>query len=286
MNLEGGRILREPFTHIIAPNLGLRIYPDRRPGNLEIAGIHKALVLVRGGKEIIEEGAGFGLPVVKYKDKTYFPGSAILTLLKSEPPPIVVKSYLLDTISIKSLGRSRISDTFYQPIHTTFARFYLSLGKLRPIFDTLIKLRDTVGLRTNFEATTPRGKVDIIYTLYPDYVEISVSPYLDQDFKELILLNEQGASTFRRYIDSSKQFIDRQMGAWDRIDFNEATLSDLNGGLSFTVERPNGAGFWRGRESVRGKLSWAGLALSFKNTEKIKYTIRIKSNDRDPEKTH
>jgi hypothetical protein len=143
-----------------------------------------------------------------------------------------------------------------------------------------------VGLRTSFEATTPRGKVDIVYTFHQDYVEINVRPNLDQDFKELIILNEQGASTFRRYVDCSKELIDRSMGAWDRIDFNEATLSDLSGELSFTVERPNGAGFWRGRESVRGKLSWAGLALSFKNTEKIRYILRIKSNDRDTLKTH
>ena len=270
-------MLTEPFTYEMAQRLALRVYPDRRPGNLEIAGIHKALVLVRRGAEVVEEGAGFGLPVAKYSDKTLFPGSATLTLLEGAPLPVVVKTYRMDTISVKSLGGSRISDAIYQPVQGLFSHLYLSLGCLRPAFDALIELRNTAGVITSFEATRPRGEVEVRYTFHPDHVEIEARTKLDEGCDELIFLNEQGASTFRRYSDGSRQLVDRQMGAWDRVDSGEATLSDLGSELSFTVERPGGAGFWRGRESVRGRLSWAGLALSFKNPEEVRYTVRIGS---------
>jgi hypothetical protein len=277
MGLVGGRLLEEPFTYDVAQNLALRVYPDRRPGNLEIAGIHKALVLVRGGVEVVEEGAGFGLPIAKYRDKTYFPGSATLTLVEGTPVPVVVKTYRMDTISVKSLGGSRISDAVYHPVHGLFSRLYLSLGALRPAFDAVIELRNAAGVRTSFETTTSRGEVEVRYTLHPGRVEIEASPMLAEGCEKLVLLNEQGASTFRVYSDASRRLVEKQMGAWDRVDEPEATLSDLGGGLSFTVERPRGAGLWRGRESVRGRLSWAGLALSFASPETVRYTVRVDS---------
>ena len=43
----------------------------------------------------------------------------------------------------------------------------------------------------------------------------------------------------------------------------EATLSSSDERISFTVERPTDAVFRRGRESVRGRLSWAGFSLGF-----------------------
>ena len=264
----------EPFTHEVKGNLALRVYPDRRPGNLEIAGIHKAVVLLRSGVEVVEEGAGFGLPIAKYPDKTFFPGSATLSILEGTPP-VAIKTYSMNTISLKSLGKSRISDKIYQPIHKNFARVYLSADVLRPVFDTMIGLRDLAGLKTSFVATNPRGEVEVRYIFYPDHIEIEVRPRLSEGCVELIMLNEQGASTFRMYSGEGKTLVDREMGAWNRIDAGEATLSDLNGSVTFTVVRPIGAGFWRGRESVRGRLSWAGLALSFSDPREVRYTVKI-----------
>ena len=159
----------EPYTHHMAGGLAVRVYPDRRPGNLEIAGIHKALVLLRGDEELVEEGAGFGLPVAKYRDKTLFPGSATLAVLPGTPPT-VVKTYMMDAVSVKSLGGARISDAVYHPLHRVFSFLYLHLGSLRPIFDSIIELRSAAGVRTSFEPAEPRGEVEVTYTLHPDRV--------------------------------------------------------------------------------------------------------------------
>jgi hypothetical protein len=124
-------------------------------------------------------------------------------------------------------------------------------------------------------ATRPRGEVEVRYTFHPDHVEIEATPRLNERCEELIMLNEQGASTFRKYSEEGRTLIDREMGAWNGIDVGEATLSDIDGGLAFAVVRPKGAGFWRGRESVKGRLSWAGLALSFRDPRQIKYSVKI-----------
>jgi hypothetical protein len=264
-----------PVTVDLSGDLALRAYPDRRPGNLEIAGIHKALILIRGHVELVEEGAGFGLPIAIFSDKTLFPGSASMKTIQMKPYPIIEKTYEMDTISVKSLGGTRVSDALYHPAHRVFSALYLSLGGLKPAFDKVMELRDAAGVRTSFRVTEPRGRVNVRYMIRPDAVEVEAKSELDEGCEELIMLNEQGASTFRVCREASLTLIDDEIGAWGRMDAGEATLSTLDGGLSFSVVRPMGAGFWRGRERVRGRLSWAGLSLTFGARDSVKYTIRV-----------
>jgi len=49
---------------------------------METAPLHKGLVLVLDNNEVVEEGMGFGVPVVKYHDKTYFSSSADVSIQK------------------------------------------------------------------------------------------------------------------------------------------------------------------------------------------------------------
>ncbi len=89
------------------------------------------------------------------------------------------------------------------------------------------------------------------------------------------MLNEQGATTFRMCKEDDSTLIDDEIGAWSMMDVSEATLSSLDGGVSFTVVKPKDADFRRGRESISGRLSWAGLSLSFDAHHNIKYTIKL-----------
>ena len=50
----------------------MRPYADSRLHYLETSALQKGLILMFDDKELIEEGLGFGVLVVKYKDKTYF----------------------------------------------------------------------------------------------------------------------------------------------------------------------------------------------------------------------
>ena len=61
-----------PFRFNVAEGLVLMLYPDASPHNLETAELQKGLVLMLEGKEAVEEGVGFGVPVAMYKDGPHF----------------------------------------------------------------------------------------------------------------------------------------------------------------------------------------------------------------------
>ena len=273
------RRINKPYTLGAGWDLELRIYPDKRPGNLEIASLHKGLILIQSGVELVEEGAGFGVPVARFKDKTYFSGSATLTLLKEEPPPVIQKSYILDTVSVRDLrGGARISDSLYHPLHRAFTRAYLSRPSLRPLFNKVMESRIAMGVTTKFVKATPRGVVDMRFTLREGLIEVeAVTNKIASGCEELVILNEQGASTFRRYRDDGGlDLLDDAIGAWDKINTPEGTLSDVNGKSSFSVEKlSDSTVMYRGREKVRDRLSWTGIALSLKPGSSVKYVIRL-----------
>jgi len=267
-------------------DLDIRIYPDKRPGNLEIASLHKGLILLKSGAELVEEGAGFGVPVARFKDKTYFSGSATLTLLDEGPPPVIQKSYVLDTISVRKLrGGTRISDSLYHPLHRAFTRAYLSRPDLRSLFNKLIESRIALGVTNKFVKVAPRGVAHIRFTLREGLIEVEVvTDKISTGCEEVVILNEQGASTFRRYRDEGGlDLLDDAIGAWDKIDASKGTLLDVKGKLSFSIEKPTASSvMYRGREKVRDRLSWTGIALSLKPGSSVKYVIRLQGETKTP----
>jgi len=270
----------EPYTHGVGWDLEVRIYPDKRPGNLEIANLHKGLILIQSGVELVEEGAGFGVPVAIFKDKTYFSGSATLKLLNEGSPPIIQKRYILDTVSVKNLhGGARISDSIYHPLHNAFTHAYLSKPRLRYLFKKIMETRVAMGVTTKFVKVEPRGTVNIRFKLMEGLVEVEVTPNIKpQSCEELVILNEQGASTFRRYKDEGGlNLLDDAIGAWDRINVAKGTLSDFEEKISFSIEKINDSvTMYRGREKIKGRLSWTGIALSIKKpVYSVKYLIKL-----------
>lgn len=270
----------EPYTHGAGWDLDIRIYPDERPGNLEIASLQKGLILIQSGVELVEEGSGFGVPVARFRDKTYFSGSATLTLLDEGPPLIIQKSYMLDMISVKSLRSGlKISDALYHPLNRAFARVYISRPSLRPLFNKVMETSKAVGVTTRFVKVTPRGVVNIRYTLRESLIEVKADlDKISTVCEELVILNEQGASTFRKYRDDRGLILlDDAIGAWDKTDSYKCTLSDIEEKLSFTIERSSDSlAMYRGRERVRNRFSWTGIALSLKPGSSANYTIRLK----------
>jgi hypothetical protein len=259
--------------------LSVRLYYDNKPNCLETAQLHKGLVMVYDGLELIEEGIGFGVPVVKYNDKTYFSGKAKASIKESEDNIILEKQFVLDTVSRKRFFKAYVNDDFYSLIHKLFEKGYLGHDTLLPINNKIMELRDLFKIKTDFQKVEPRGTVTTQYIFEPNKIKINVdfSKLNFKDCMQTLVLNEQGASGFGNYSDSSNlKLAGRQIGAWAQVMAKEASLTSLGGALTFTLQSSKSANLFRGWEKTKNRFSWAGLSYALDaETKLFNYTINI-----------
>jgi len=250
--------------------ISFRLYRDTRPHCLETAPLQKGLVLVLDGRELIEEGVGFGLPVVKYDDKTYFSSAAQTWLQADSDPPTLVKTFSFDTISRKRFGKdSYVNDRFYASVHRFFEKAYLTRNEMAPAFNAIMELRKAMKIETDFVRVPSRGKVKVKYTCFPDLLRVQVdfSELHKEGCREILVMNEQGSNFFTKYTDSNGLLlIGRRIGPWQKVKATKASLSDRKDTLSFTLENLDSADLFRGWERTKGRFSWAGLGYSLSPT--------------------
>lgn len=78
----------------LADGLTLRVYSDTRPHVGKIASLQKGLVLVHDGHELIEEGYGFGVPIVIYQGRSFVSRHATVAVTPEERR--IVKQFTVD----------------------------------------------------------------------------------------------------------------------------------------------------------------------------------------------
>jgi hypothetical protein len=255
-----------PITVDITRHLSVRLYRDCRPSCLETGVLQKGLVLLFNGRELIEEGVGFGVPIVKYADKTFFSSNAEVSIKKIGPAITLTKIYTLDTVSLKKFGQTAyIDDGLYSPLRKTFQTLYLQHKKLTPVFNKVMELRDLVNIKTEFVTIKSRGTVTVNYHCMQNRIEVQAdfSKVTLNKCCEVLILNEQGSGTFQKYTDSSGlNLVGNKIGAWETVTADQSSLQSANGQVSFTIQNAQGATVFRGWEHTRKRFSWAGLSYS------------------------
>ncbi len=273
VKLEGA----EPITVNLTKRLSVRLYRDRGPNFLETGPLHKGLVLLLDGKELVEEGVGFGVPVAKYVDKTFFSGSAEVSV---NPDGSLCKVYKLDTVSIKKFGKATyINDGLYSPLRKTFHLLYTKHKQLNGLFNKIMELRNFANVKTDFITVKPRGTITVMYQFQQTGIKVTadLSNLELKTCKELLILNEQGSSVFQVYTDSNGETVNgNKIGAWDEINPKQAWLKSSNGLVSFGVADKVGARLFRGWEHTRNRFSWAGLSYSLSPKKRVfEYDISL-----------
>jgi hypothetical protein len=250
---------------------------------LENATLQKGLVLVFDGEELIDEGMGLGTPVVRYSNHTYFSSSARSSIEYEDDTSLVLKkSFFIDSTSRTRIWKGPfINARIYHLLHLAFARSYVSKGHPNRFLTKLIGIRRSLGIRTQFIQAKSKGKVTITYRWFSNGIQVraDLSELHRSGCEEILVMNEAGSTFFRRYIDrNGLELLDDEIGAWNRVEASEASLSNLDGTLLFSLEKMEGADLYRGWERVKGSLSWAGLSYSIKAWKPtFEYYIKLRS---------
>jgi hypothetical protein len=267
----------QEYTVPLSGSLALRVYSDTRPHNGKIADLQKGLIIVRKGTETVGEGTGFGFPVLIYEDETYFSEKAQVYLSKQENLTIIRKEFQMDKIAKNQFRNVRIENQKLRAMLRYISGLYQRHKGVRDL--TLKDLYMKMGIQSNFVRTTPVGKVIVTYRAgYGGiHVKADFSHLTKEKLQRIFVLNEQGARVFRKYKDSNgTRFVDKQIGAWDAIEAEWASLTDLQGVFGFRLRISENSVLRRGREFLEGFLDWVGLdyEISPKNND-FEYDIEI-----------
>jgi hypothetical protein len=223
----------EPFLEVsTVAGTALRLYSDTRPHVGKVAGLQKGLAWVRDGRLLIEEGYGFGCPIIEWEGMAYLSQHAEAEIVAQGETPRLVKRYTIDTV-----------DTPIQFLRRKYRRVP-SLGQVVFRYDI-----------------HPDGAID---------VEVDFSG-LRVAWTHAYLMNEQGARRFVHYTDATGRVLsDKEIGIWEPPErfVPRACFESGDRQLQFCVEAQPPATVYYGRERYeqynwRGiyTLSWAGVDI-------------------------
>jgi len=240
--------------------LSLRLYSDTRPHFKHITRLQKGLIVVYRGTELVGEGAGFGVPVARYKNRTYFSRSSKVRVFEEHNCTKVVKQFNLDTIHELRFRKTKIENRTMRTVARRLAELYEKHKHWRRIIQQGFLNR--LGMRDAFVPAEPAGRVTMTYRIEPSHVHVEADIKLSSKdrLQKVCILNEQGSKYFRKYCDSKGQvLLDRHIGAWDYVEADWARITSESGQVGFCVWKVDDATLYRGRESTGSDYDWIGL---------------------------
>ena len=246
-----------PHTYSISDSVALRIHSDTKPQNMKIANLQKGMILLFNGAEVIGEGTGFGVPIGKYSDETFFSGSSILQVQRQENFVIIRKEFLMDLVARDGFRNFKLENRKLRRLSDSFSLLYQKHKRLAQ-FSLLAKgLLFKFGVESTFIRTVPKGKVIVTYKIDRNRILVNLSfSELDRNnLQKVFVLNEQGAQFFRKYSDSEGlKLSDDEIGAWDDVTAQSAKIADKHDRIGFSLRNVEGTVLRRGREVMKGSL--------------------------------
>jgi len=244
----------------ISEFLSLRLYSDTRPHCDRIADLQKGLIFVYQGEELVGEGTGFGVPIARYQDKTYFPGSSTVQIFQKVDCITAIKKFSLDMIYELKFRKARIESTITRKLLRYLSELYQKHKHWRPILQQ--NLLGHFGVQTNFVRTKPVGHVVVTYRVETSLIHVKADFKLlkKEGLQKVFLLNEQSSKHFRKYFDSNGAVLfDKHIDAWDNVEADWTCIYNESGEVGFRLWNAKDAILRRGREFLEGTLDWVGL---------------------------
>jgi hypothetical protein len=256
------------------PGLILELSDEPGPDFLTTRGLQKGLVSYHEGKCLVQEGMGFGAPIVSTTVDTYFSKKATL----ERRDDILVKRYQFDCVSRIEMGQKRLENPALRYGFEALVGLYMRMEPLQPLL-----LRLQRGMALSLEATcrfvdVPAiGTAEVIYAPSEKGMRVRADFDVGLEKPQFIMVNEQGANYFDRAVVDDRELADEDIKGW--MAAGKAALRAERLGLEFSLDPPPCTRLFVGRESTE-YLSWAGLDLHC-DQGRVEYEIRL-TGDEEP----
>jgi len=268
-----------PIAHEVYLKIADRL---NEQGDYATSCLPKGFLLVSNGQELDEEAVGFGFPVVKRGLQTLFPGGIELAVSQHGSIRLVQAVFALNLVEkIHRLGIGSVNIGLVYALKNSVAALIRRIPPLRGLLTVVSSgLQKTFGWKTTYEATGLKATIKMIHTIHEETGKVKVEVDLTDlpaSITEVVVMNEQGARFFDRYIDSSGISLQgKKIGCWDEVTADEACFSSASHQVVFKLGRVKGARLYRGRELVGSRLAWAGFGYSFPpSTKNFIYELAI-----------
>jgi hypothetical protein len=254
----------------LSQGLSLKIgpsHPDRK--GYATAHLQNGFLLLDRDQVLAEEAVGFGLPVLKRGLEAIFPGAVALTSRRRGSTREITACYKLNlTEKISRAGAETVENKLIYAIKNILAAVIRNSALLRGLLTSASStLRRLFHWETTYAEAGFSIDVKVISTLQEGTGRVSVeieAGNLPPDITEVVVMNEQGAHYFDRYMDSSGVCLQgKRIGCWDEVTAEEAWFKSRARKVAFRLSKVEGARLFRGRELVGSRLAWAGFGYSF-----------------------
>ncbi|MCJ7634298.1 hypothetical protein MUP77_18150 [Candidatus Bathyarchaeota archaeon] len=266
-------------TYSISDSVALRIYSDTKPQNLKIANLQKGIIFLYNETEVAGEGTGFGVPIGKYSDETFFSGSSFLQVHNKENSSIIRKEFSMDLIARDKFRNLKPENKKLRRIIDSISSFYQKHQRVARFILLVKELLFKFGVETIFSRVDSKGKVIVTYTLDQNRILVKLSFHeLDKNnLLKVFVLNEQGTHFFKKYTDSEGiKLSDQEIGAWDNVTAQSAKITDKQDRSVFSLMNVEGTMLRRGRELAKNSLDWIGLDYELNpKDDQFEYEIKI-----------
>ena len=253
-------------THPISNSVAVRVHSDTKPKNMKTAQLQKGLILLYKGTEVIGEGTGFGVPIVKYFDETIFSGSSSLTVRTWGTIVEIRKKFIMDLVTRNTIRNCILENpkirTLLDYISTIYKRQYQSHVRFAQYVLLMRSFFFKFGVKSTFIGGPSKGTIVVTYIVDRNriLVKVDLRSLERYNLDKIFVLNEQGAHFFRTYSDSENLKLDNEaIGAWNDVTSQTAKITNEKDKIGFSLKNIEGTKLRRGRELIKDSLDWIGL---------------------------
>lgn len=245
--------------------------------------LQKGLLLLDRGERLAEEAVGFGVPVLKRGVQTIFPGGVKLASHRERAICTVTAVFEMNLVErLAGNAGERLRSRSLYAVKNTLAALHRHSPALRgPLTATSNALRRTFGWVTTFEETESVATLTMTYVVDAGEGRVAVSLDIADaplaGVTEVVVMNEQGARHFDRYVDDDGTRLQSdEIGTWDEVKAKSASFVSSARRLAFSLGQVDGARLYRGRELIGSRVAWSGFGYSFPpGIKRSGYDLRI-----------